>query len=145
MKNIKDFIMEVMKDRAERRRIAMSIQVQFVRRTSSVLLVFSLIIGLFPGIAIAQDQTDNINQRAQLAMDAFKAYTAEEQNARMGAHAAAARLKANNGNDPEMISYIASYYDNRNPGDPGYWPSLSSVAWVVAKYGTSSPPRNSTT
>jgi uncharacterized repeat protein (TIGR02543 family) len=88
---------------------------------------------LTPQAAMAQVNPD-FEGRAKLAMDAFKAYTAEGQNARMGAIAAAARLKANNGNDQAMINYIASYYDNRKPGEPGYWPSLSSVAWVVGKY-----------
>jgi uncharacterized repeat protein (TIGR02543 family) len=88
---------------------------------------------LAPQAAMAQVNPD-FDGRAKLAMDAFKAYSAEEQNARMGAIAAAARLKANDGNDPAMINYIASYYDNRNPGDPGDWTSLSSVAWVVGKY-----------
>jgi uncharacterized repeat protein (TIGR02543 family)/prepilin-type N-terminal cleavage/methylation domain-containing protein len=76
----------------------------------------------------------DLEGRIKLTTNAFKTYSPEGQNARMGAIAAAARLKANNGNDQAMINYIASYYDNRNPGTPGHWPNLSSVAWVVNKY-----------
>ncbi len=75
----------------------------------------------------------DLEGRIKLTTDAFKTYSSEGQNSRMGAIAAAARLKANNGNEA-MINYIASYYDNRNPGEPGYWTSLSSVAWVVNQY-----------
>jgi len=103
-------------------------------KPSLLFLLLVMLTVLFPQLVKSQDQTASINARAQVAMDAFKAYTAEGQNARMGSLAAAARLKANNGNDPEMISYIASYYDNLNPGQGGYWPSLSSVAWVLVKY-----------
>jgi uncharacterized repeat protein (TIGR02543 family) len=100
------------------------------------LLITLLLVALaawMPEAAKAQVNPD-IDGRAKSAMDAFKAYSAEGQNARTGSLAAAARLKANNGNDQAMINYIASYYDNRSPGQPGYWPSLSSVAWVVGKY-----------
>ena len=100
----------------------------FLHSATLVIAAFFL-----PQAAMAQ-VNPNFDGRAKLAMDAFKAYSAEGQNARMGALAAAARLKANNGNDQAMINYIASYYDNRKPGEPGYWPSLSSVAWVVGKY-----------
>jgi hypothetical protein len=101
------------------------------------LLFFSLMAFaiLQPEFTKAQDQTENINQRAQLVMDAFKDYTAEGLNARHGSQAAAARLKANNGNDQAMIDYIASYYDQIgiNPGS-AHWVNLPSTAWVLCTY-----------
>ncbi len=104
-----------------------------MKKIPLTLILFFVTLWL-PRYAQSQDQTTNINTRAQLAMDAFKAYTAEGQNARAGSLAAAARIKANNGNDPEMISYIASYYDQVDSQNQGWWSSLSSVAWVLVKY-----------
>jgi hypothetical protein len=48
--------------------------------------------------------------------------------------AAAARLVANDGNDPAMIEYITHFYDQLSPGVPGYWTTLSGVAWILGKY-----------
>jgi hypothetical protein len=89
--------------------------------------------------ANSQDQTFKINERANTLINTFKTYNVHtietpHNNARYGTLAAAARLRANDGNDPEIIEYITKFYDVLEPGDPGYWTTLSGVAWVLGKY-----------
>ncbi len=95
-------------------------------------LSFMLAVILLPGIAKAQMQPD-IQGRATWLAEQFRNTPTEGPNARLGVMVAAARLKVNP-DDAEIISYITHYYDNVPAGQPGYWPSLSGVAWVVGKY-----------
>jgi hypothetical protein len=94
---------------------------------------------LLPVFAAAQDHTVNINERANTLINTFKTYNVHtietpHGQARYGALAAAARLRANDGNDPEMIEYITNFYDGLSAGAPGYWTTLSGVAWVLGMY-----------
>jgi hypothetical protein len=69
----------------------------------------------------------------------FKSYNVQtietpHSKARFGTFPAAARLKMSGGNDPAMIDYITHFYDQLTPGQPGYWTTLSGVAWILGKY-----------
>jgi hypothetical protein len=88
---------------------------------------------LFCIVAVSA-QTSLIDSRARAIYNAFKAYSAEGMNARHGSQAAAARLKANNGNDQAMINYIATYYNTLDGNDGAYWVNLPSTAWVLCTY-----------
>jgi hypothetical protein len=82
-------------------------------------------------------QTSLIDARARAIYNTFKSYstyTTEGMNARHGSQAAAARLKANNGNDQAMIDYIATYYNSLDANDAAYWVNLPSMAWVLCNY-----------
>jgi len=101
-----------------------------MKQVFSLSLLLAVV--LLPGIAKAQMQPD-IQGRATWLAEQFRNAPTEGPNARLGVMVAAARLKVNP-DDAEIISYITHYYDNVPAGQPGYWPSLSGVAWVVGKY-----------
>ena len=103
------------------------------------LFLFKIIImGLYLFcIATVSAQTSLIDARARAIYNTFKnysTYTTEGMNARHGSQAAAARLKANNGNDQAMIDYIATYYNSLDANDAAYWVNLPSTAWVLCNY-----------
>jgi hypothetical protein len=101
-----------------------------MKQVLSLSLLLTVI--LLPCIAKAQMQPD-LQGRATWLVEQFRNIPTEGPNARLGVMIAAARLKVNP-DDTEIISYITHFYDNVPAGQPGYWPSLSGVAWVVGKY-----------
>jgi hypothetical protein len=101
------------------------------RRTTMFLLAFSLILGLLPGFAAAQDMSTQEARAAWL----IRQYQGESIgfDAKFGAATALARL-ALNPNDTYVIDRITRYYDNVPEGTNAQQFSYAGVAWVLGKY-----------
>jgi hypothetical protein len=143
MRKNKEFFRQVKNDttnnEGQTRGSVISNHGHLARHTTAFLLVCCLIMSLPSGCAKAHDQAANINMRANTLINTFESYDVHlietpHNNARYGTLAAAARLRANDGNDPAMIKYITEFYDVLSPGQPGYWTTLSGVAWVLGNY-----------
>jgi hypothetical protein len=109
----------------------MSNQNLFVRQTITVLIACGLIVGLLPGLAVAQDLS-SVEARAAWLIGQYQGESINP-NAKFGTAAALARLELDP-NDTEVIDRITHFYDRVPAGSNGEQFSYPGVAWVLGKH-----------